>query len=388
MRLSFPMLLVSLAMVVSTTAHADMVPAAVTLTGQRVALDAVTGHLTVSVNVTNELDVALTAVEVGWLLAPDAATLARIDDPGVLFLAEDDPKRTKAPAGVTALRRIVDVAVPPRGSAPAVFTVPLTSATPDVYRTYILNYALAGGNLPLMLRLLHGSAAADERAAVTFFGIASPAGERLAARARLDAERWTAELEARTSAPVSQRPSASELHERVFLVRAMGVVGGPRAAEVLASLRDRADLASFDELLRVVLIDRLRGTRLETPLAFAVPTSARSFRDVVDAALQDARNLPELARKEGEIRALNEEARRAAGPIADGRLPRADGREPIADSRSPMTDGRAPIADSRQGGDGEDVGVVRPFDLSEQLGGLAVVVGAAVVTLWLLRRNK
>lgn len=397
-----------------------MVPAAVTLTGQRVALDARTAQLTVSVVVKNELDVMLTAVEVGWLLAPDAATLARVDDPGVLFLAEDDPKHVKAPAGITALRRIVDAAVPPHGSAPVTFTVPLAAATPDVYRTYILNYALADASLPLLLRLLHGSAAADERAAVTFFALASPARERLAARARLNAERWSAELEARTSAPVPQRPSASELHERVFLVRAIGVVGGPRAEQVLTTLRDRPDLASFDELLRVVLIDRLRGTRLETPLAFAVPASSRGFRDVVDVALQDARNLLELARNEGEVRALNEEARRGDGsegrlqtsdgrlPMSDSRLPMSDGRPPMADSRLPTSDGRLPMSDSRlpttdsraPTSDGQsptasgdaasgDVGPsVRPFDLSEQLGGLAVVVGAAVVTLWFLRRNK
>jgi hypothetical protein len=84
----------------------------------------------------------------------------------------------------------------------------------------------------------------------------------------------------------------------------------------------------------VVLIDRLRGTRLETPLAFAVPASARSFRDVVDAALEDARGLNDLASVETRL------------PTTDDRLPRADDRSPMADYRLPTTDGRLPMADA------------------------------------------
>ncbi len=362
-------------------AEAEPVAAAVTLVGQRVALDAAEGDLTVEVTIQNHLDVPLTAVDVGWLLAPSAEALGAVTDPGALYLAKDDPKHAMPPAGVVVLRKVVGVAVKAHASAPASFVVPLVGSIPQVYRTHILGYALADANVPLLLRLLSGSAAADERAAVDFFSLTGSAQERAAARARLDAPRWLAELAPRLGAPVPQRPSATELHERLFAVRAAGVLGGERAEQLLTGLRDRGDIMGFDELLRVVLIDRLRGTRLETPLAFAVPASARSFRDVVDAALDDARRLAELASAE----------ERPSG--FDGSASIAKSREPSADDRSPGDDDPPATLD---GGRRVDVGmppnepppVARPFDLREQLAGLGVVVAASVITLWLLRRNK
>ena len=364
--------------------RAAPVPAAVTLVGQRVALDETKGELTVEVTVQNHLDAALTSVEVGWLLAASADALAAVTDPGALYLAADDPKLVKPPPGVVVLRRTVDVAVKARASAPASFKIPLAGPIPEVYRTHILGYALADARLPLLLRLLGGSAAADERAAVGFFALAGTARERLAARARLDVQRWLDELEPRLAAAVPERPAATELHERLFDVRAVGVLGGERAEQLLTSLRDRGDIAAFDELLRVVLIDRLRGTRLETPLAFAVPPTARSFRDVVDAALEDARRLAELATAESREPMADDRVAKA-----DIALPKVENREPIAEIRLPSADSGLPLAENRVPIPGDALPpAVRPFDLREQLLGLAVVVAAAVITLWLLRRNK
>lgn len=381
-------------------AHAADVVAVVGLSDQRVRLDEEKHQLTVEVTVHNALEVALTAVDVGWLLAADPKAVDAISDPGALYLDADDPKHVKPPPGVTVLRRNVEVAVPPRGRAQAALTVPLAGSAPEVYRTHVLGYALADASLPVLLRLLNGSAAADERAAVEFFALAGPASARLRARQALSAhdplatELWLRALEPKLTAAVPQRPSASELHERLFVVRAVGVVGGPRAEELLTSLRDREDLASFDELLRVVLIDRLRGTRLETPLAFAVPPSARSFRDVVEVALGDAKGLA------AEGRAGNAEGR---SPSTDGREARADGRSPSTDGREPSADGRLPraevrdaIAEDRQPvADGRLSSLVEGDVVSESLlqkwwlhaTGLAVVVGASILMTLFLRRK-
>ncbi len=367
--------------------RAAPVPAAVTIVGQRVALDEAKGELTVEVTVQNHLEVGLVSVEVGWLLAANAEALIAVADPGALYLPADDPKHAKAAADVVVLRRVVDVAVKAQASAPASFKVPLVGPMPQIYRTHVLGYALADASLPLLLRLLNGSAAADERAAVDFFALAGTPDERQAARARLDAARWLNELEPRLIAAVPQRPSATDLHERLFVLRAVGVVGGERAEQALTSLRDRGDIAAFDELLRVVLIDRLRGTRLETPLAFAVPPKAKSFREVVEVALEDARRPTSDGRSPiADDRLPTSDGR---SPIADDRLPTSDGRSPIADVRLPTSDGRSPIADVRSPTpDAFPPPSARPFDLREQLLGLAVVVAAAVITLWLLRRNK
>lgn len=283
--------------VVVTLSHAGAaaaadVPAAVTLSGQRVRLTPETHELAVDVTVHNDLGVALNAVDVGWLLAGEAKELENVRDPGPLYLDSDDPKYVLPSPGVMVVRRVVAVTVPPHGSAVASLIVDGGAGTPAVYRTHVLGYTLADASLGLLLRLLHGSAAADEKAAVDFFGLAGDAQARLTARRRLNAvSEWVDELTPRVIAPVPQHPTVSEAHERIYAVRALGVVGGPRAEVVLAQLRDRSDSALLDDLVRVALIDRLRGTRLETPLAFAVPPAARAMRDIVDTALADARDL-------------------------------------------------------------------------------------------------
>lgn len=265
-------------------------PPSVGVTGQKVQLDVDGQTLIVEATVENALDVGLESVDVGWLLAASEAQLEAVKEPGLLYLAAEDPKRIEPPTGVTVVRRSVRVAVPPHGRGVASASVPLRDGTPAVYRTHVLGYALADLSFELGMRLLRGTAAADEVAAVDFAAVAGGNGEKRRAREALRRAGWLPGITRLLSTPIVGPPTPAVLHDRIFGIRALGVLGGKDALDVLAPLRDCADMAAFDELLRVMLIDRLRGNRLETPLAFAVPVTARKMSDVFDAAIADARS--------------------------------------------------------------------------------------------------
>lgn len=269
----------------STARAADDV--SVTVRNQRVQVEAEGRTLTVEATVENGLEVPLTSVDVGWLLADAPARLEAIADPASLYLDKDDPKHAEPPPGVVVVRDAVEVLVPAKGRAVARLTTQVAADAPAVYRTHVLGYVLADASAELALRLIRGTSASDERAAVDFAGIAG--ADKARARRALRSAGWLPALTRVVSTPATP-PTPAILHDRIFAIRALGIVGGSEALDVLVPLRDCADMAAFDELLRFMLIDRLRGNRLETPLAFAIPTTARKMSDLFDAAINDAKS--------------------------------------------------------------------------------------------------
>lgn len=268
--------------------------AKVTLHGHRGALDASLAEPRFSFEVTvrNGLAVPVSAVEIGVLFAQAPEALEAVRDPGRSYR-----DATARPKDVGVVRQRVPVSLPAGGEVAARFSTPLEQDAPEpqVFLTHVLGYTLADATPALLFDLLRTEAAADEVAAVGFLAVAGEPADKREVRRRLAEDRvWTEALVSRVTAPIPARPSQEQAMARLYAVRALGVLGGSAARRALEALQGDATLGAFDEPLQVLRVARVVGSRLETPLAFAVPATARQMRDVVAAALEDLGGWPEV----------------------------------------------------------------------------------------------
>jgi hypothetical protein len=246
--------------------------------------------LRLTARVKSKLPVPVRAVRVGVLFAADAQALATAD-PSALY------KRGRAEEGepIGVIQANAGVTVAPRGEGKLELSATLKQGGPvaQAFVTHVLGYELGGLSAGLLFDLLSTQAACDEVAAVDALGLGAARPEPLAARQRWAAERaqlvpaLARELERR----IPERPVESETFRRVYAARALGVLGGPAAEHALRKLLRDPDLARFDEPLQILRIARVIGSRLETPLAYAVPAQAQHMRDVLAAALEDCTSL-------------------------------------------------------------------------------------------------
>ncbi len=256
----------------------------VTLYGQRAELVGEGNNATLLVSMTakNHLAVPIDSVRVGvlWAQAPEQIEGA---DPAKLY--RDGPQ-----GGVGVIDEQVALSLKPGEEAPFALraAVPPHSPQPRTFRTHVLGYNLAALSAPLLFDLLTTEAPADELAAVDALALWGDAAARARARARWggDAALVQAFVDEATSG-VQERPSEAQTFRRVYAVRALGVLGGDVARRALEQLLRDAEMSRFDEPLQVLRIARLRGTRLETPLAYVVPPHAARFFDLVTVALDD-----------------------------------------------------------------------------------------------------
>ena len=246
----------------------------------------------------NHLDVAIEAIEIGVLFAAEAKTLGTADL-ARLYQPEEALKRdsargvdgsTMGEARIGASRQWVDVRIEP--GAEAVIALSLTPQSndpePATWVTHVLGYRLAEVNTDVLFGLLHTDVFSDEVAAVHTLGL-TDASRKSQVRSRFgqQTDLITGLITAATAKPKAD-PDFQDALDRVFAIRALGVLGGNEARTALESLLASSVLDPLDEPLLVVSIARLRNTPLEAPLAFAVPVQARRMRDVVTAALDDA----------------------------------------------------------------------------------------------------
>ena len=267
----------------------------VSLSHQRAQLDLTTSApaLRFSATAHNELPVRVESVRVGILFAASGSALAAADASALYRRGAAKPG-----AAVGVVDRAAPVVVPPGSAVAFELAIPLDGPAPEpqAFRTHVLGYTLSEASATLLLGLLDTQAAADEVAAVSFLALDGDAPARLAVR-----RRWgkTAELvrgfAAELERPIPERPSERDTFRRLFAARALGVLGGRVSARALRKLAADSGLERFDEPLQVLRIARLMGSRLETPLAFAIPPGAQRMADVVGLAIEDAVGLEESA---------------------------------------------------------------------------------------------
>lgn len=273
--------------------------ARVSLTEQQAELDVGGGapRLRAKLVVESHLPVSVSQVEIGILYAEEATAL-EVVDPGALYQAPDQANKR-----VGAVRKLVAVSLAAGAQVPVDFEAAVLPAGPraQAFRAHVLGYGLEEASATLLFELLGTSGAADEVAAVDFLALRGTTAAKWAAR-----KRWggSAELVAAFAAELGSappaRPSEQEVFRRVYAARALGVLGGARAEKALTALLREPTLAAFDEPLQLLRIGRFAGSRLQTPLAFAVPVQARRMHDVLTAALHDTTDLQPLAVEVGQ----------------------------------------------------------------------------------------
>ncbi|MBI5511839.1 MAG: hypothetical protein HY903_24045 [Deltaproteobacteria bacterium] len=272
--------------VLAAAAAAEPVSARLTLEGQRGVLDlsAASPQLRFELLAKSSLPVVVDEVEVGVLFAADEAALEKADPAG-LYAGGG------AGGQVGVVRQRVSTRLAPAGRAALAVLVPSAASTPEpkVFRTHVLGYHLADLSLPLLLELLQAPSAADERAAVEALALAAPAVDKLAVRERFSLQpQLRLDLLALVQQPVPMTPIDREVRARAFAIAALGVLGGDAVVPVLQRLLRAPELAREDDAFAALLIDRLSGSALERPLAYAMPVTARRMADLVAAALDDA----------------------------------------------------------------------------------------------------
>jgi hypothetical protein len=273
-----------LALVGAAPAEGDL---RVWLEGQRGTLSVDDGApvLTLQVLAHSRLPVAVEAVQVGLLFAKSEETLALVDA-AAAYQPTPGVKATRDNA-VGAVQAWRDCTLAPNGEAvlSVEATIGPTDPEPVVYVTHVLGFRLADLQVPLLVELLRSEVPADEVAVVESLALTGSDAAKAAARARwgsrADLRQGLAEL---TSAPLPAQPTIADALVRVMAVRALGVLGGSEASAALARLQTAPVSPALDERIVELGIARARGSRLETPLAFAVPAEAQGMADVVAAA--------------------------------------------------------------------------------------------------------
>jgi len=265
--------------------------AGVSLLSERAEVDtnAVPAELVLHLRAENHLPVAVSELDIGVLYAATQQELAKAR-PEALYGRPDEVAYASGTVGV--VRRRIKTQVQSNSDARLEIRAALPPGTPlpQAIGVHILGYSTVSLDAALLFAALRTHAAADEVAAVGALALTSGPTEKLAARARLASQAdLVADIAARALDPVWGEPSQSDALERVYAVRALGVLSGERARQALRALRDRAELTRFDTAVQGLAVARLVGSPLTTPVAFAVPAEADGMAAVVEAALADAK---------------------------------------------------------------------------------------------------
>lgn len=314
----------------------------------------------------NHLNVPIEAVEIGVLFASEPQTLVNADlsrlyQPQAALQRDNargvDTRTDKNHIG--ALRQWVDVRIEPKGEAVISLNFAPRPGDPEpaTWVTHVLGYRLAEIDFDLLTALLHTDLFIDEVAVVeTLALIDTTRKDRVRSRWGTRSDLITTLITAAT-APPAANPNFQDALDRVFAIRALGVLGGGKARTALESLLTDSVLDPLDEPLLVVSIARLRNTPLEAPLAFAVPRQAKRMRDVVTAALDDV-----VGRKP------------AAAPTHGESVVHQDSPGPVtADAPGPVTaDALQPVNEEKDGHSKINNFALGGFALSVVLLGIAV----------------
>lgn len=260
----------------------------VELFAERGAIENSTGKpvLQFDLMVKNRLSVPIYDIELGVLYAESQEQLAGAD-PAKLFL-----QKGNAQVGATTYRSHVKIG--PQAQKPLHLRIPLKEIQqePKHFVAHVLAYKLESMTADLALELIHSDQPCDERAVVETLALTGNPKEKDAARERFgDGDRKDNALVQSfvdiAKAPVPKQAKYRHVLDRVLAIRALGVLKGPMAKNALIHLSVSKLLEPLDAPLQVISIARRQGSMLETPLAFAVPHSARHMKDVVLAALDD-----------------------------------------------------------------------------------------------------
>lgn len=279
-------------------AEAGSIGARVVLSGQRGRADfeANPPVLSLSVLARNTLGLPIDRVTVGLLFAAEQSALAEVG-PATLYRSPPKP-----PADVGAFWREVETQIPPGAEVPLAVEVQLAEGYPDprVFSTHILSYRLAAVTSDVLFDLIETEVPADELAVVETLALAGDARAKREARAKWGRDAaLTAGLVARLQQPVKGTADLDTTMAWILAVRALGVLGGPAAEATLEELLDDPRLPAFDDELQVVRAARAGHSRLEVPLAYAIPETARRMHDVISAALADASKLEAIRAEAG-----------------------------------------------------------------------------------------
>lgn len=255
-----------------------------------------TSRLQVDVTVRNRLGVALRAVHVGVLFAPQKAALTADVEPSALYrrLRADEQSRTAhADADIVVVQNILPVRVPAGQRRDASFEITLPAEAPSVraFRTHVLSYAMAAPNAETLFELLETPTAADAVAAVEHFAMLGTAAQKLEIRRAHGPAPSTLPALLDVVAEPRTRPNVEHTRRFVYAATALAVLGGGRAVEALKRAQRNDALAAYDAPLRVLRLAKIGSTALQAPLAHTLPTGARHMREIVAAALRKLEQL-------------------------------------------------------------------------------------------------
>ncbi|MBN1962198.1 MAG: hypothetical protein JW841_14775 [Deltaproteobacteria bacterium] len=261
-------------------------------------------YLTCSLRVHNNLTVAISRVHIGMLVTEKSKTLEQIN-PAILYnhLANNDEQNKMIKnlsidsneISFAVIKQTLQVTIEAESDVLIEFIVKQmqNELKPAAYVMHVLSFEFANISVPLLLKLLESQAVADEIAAIQAFGLQGTAKVRLKARHHWAeiSDQLLPEFIAQLRNEISARPSESETFRWIFAIRALGVLGGSSAEQVLRDLLRIKELDRFDEPLQVLRIAKVRGNLYNAPLAFMLNSNTKRMIDIVAVGLSDCLSL-------------------------------------------------------------------------------------------------
>ena len=282
---SRPVISLLLASCCLSTFPSDLYKPHLAVVEQRANLDPNGQQIHANMTLQSRLPLGVRGVRLGFLLAESDAALQGVDTDTVY----DAPAAPGVPLKAVAYDAPLNLA--PQAVITSNLTVPMDAPvtfSPKVFLTHVLAYHLSDVDVTTLLELVNSSASVDQVAACEAFALLGDPNAKAAAR-----QRWSKkdtlrrELTEVLQRPAPAAPEQADTFGRIYAARALGVLGGAEAYEILNNLAQDPNLSQFDAPLQVLQRARQGATPQRVPLAFAIPADATSFAAVVQAALAD-----------------------------------------------------------------------------------------------------
>lgn len=210
-------------------------------------------------------------------------------------LVKGDPyfsKSLKEAVGVLSFRVFLNLPPMGRDTVRTQISLPKEWPVSRVFDAYVLSYGIEHLSLSEMFTLLHTNAAADEAAAVHTFALAGDVQARQFARHKFGQNpELRTELLNKLGESPTLRVSQDFTADKLFTLLVLGVLGGTGVEQALMRFEEQPWFNDLEEPLQIFRIARLGGSYYETPLAFALPASVRSVRELTSWVASNVRDL-------------------------------------------------------------------------------------------------
>ena len=248
-------------------------------------------HIALSVSIGSDLDVPVREIELGMLVAPNSELFSQQDWGSLYVLPEAIKGFLVGDVGIVRRSRNVRISPGERVLLPIEIEIEQSWPRPKVFVVHVLGYRLETISFPLLLRLLRSKAAADEVAVVRSFALSGTNAEKVEVRRRFGHDKELISGLVAHLGRVLGEGTLQEVIESVFVVRALGVLGGSGAMHALKRFHAKGDMSRLDQGLLVLRAARYTAPSLQAAMAYVVPPDAKGMRDVVQIALDDLKKI-------------------------------------------------------------------------------------------------